>query len=565
VERLTTLDGDSLSEYENIVKRIVIPAKDIMYLSSLKMIESTGGNVFASASSSTIKIQPKIELFSKDIGDLLPTDTQISGILTPPNTQFVNTNSETGVEVYFNLKCTVLNRLTSSVKFQVAKYDGATTTLIGNEVTVGNSETKSFTLTGTSSLNTNNHRIFIVCQDVPFNGTYDFAISFEDGSEITYRKLETLDDSQSQVSLIHELLSRTCEIISGLTVKSNWYGRDDSDVNPLISGVGGGALKAITSGRLLRDRRGVDGVKQSVQTSFRDLFESLTAIDNIGWSFEYDDDGVIECVRIEQFNYFYQNTNILTINNPSEYRRTLDPSRIYSRLKIGYQKFADTGDINTIDTFHTQRDYSSQLKSVDNELVRISKFVACPYAIEFTRRKIFEMQTKDWKYDDDLFVFELARNTGVYSVKVGATGLGAFTTIISPLSYANIALSPARNAMNHLGIMFISNSTLTDLLLTSIKGNTGAICAREGTGEYLHLDPADGMSIAENATLSRVEPIYTPEVIECEYPISQADWDMLNADRYGLITVNSVPCWLSEASRSPLTGITKFKLIPKNV
>ena len=72
-------------------------------------------------------------------------------------------------------------------------------------------------------------------------------------------KIETLAESTTaKLSLIHETFSRISEIISGLTVKSEWYGRLDSPINS-TAGVGGGALKSITNGLKLRQAKMTNG------------------------------------------------------------------------------------------------------------------------------------------------------------------------------------------------------------------------------------------------------------------------------------------------------------------
>lgn len=566
VERLTTLDGDSLSAYSNINRLITVPAKGISIQAKSKTKTDTTSTVFSGTlTTKSYYIQPKMNVIINDLKNIVDTANNVVSTTLPDGNQFINVDSLFPVrtDAYFDI--IIVNRDTRELTCQIWITNGVASQFLSSAffAPAGETTTAQITIIDGNAYNSKNS-IYLFVEEPVNRQEYDFDITFKEGTYVNYKYLDLRSATTANVSLIHETLSRTAEIISGLTVKSDWLSRADAEVNPRTSGYGGGSMKAIITGIKLRNGLLTDGTDPILQTSFKDLFESLTAIDNLGWSFEYDDDGVLDCVRVEPFDYFYQNTNVLTINNPAELLRTLDVNRIYSRLKIGYQKYADTGDVNSIDTFHTQRDYSTGLKVIDNELVRISKFVACPYAIEFTRRKALDIETNDWRYDEDIFIFELRRGTDdLYTIKQGMTDEDR--TIINPATIYNAALSPSRNAIKHLMLMFPSLSTIADIHVTALNINTRATGRRTSQSGTLHADPADGGILSENDTLSRVEPIYTPEIIEFEYPISQSDWDVLNADRYGLITVNSVPCWLSEASRSPLTGITKFKLIPKNV
>jgi len=655
VERLTTLDGDALSAYSNINRLITVPAKGIKYETKVNITADSSDSHTWSSGIRAVDVNFNNTLLSEIQN---PAINKI-GIEVKNGINngffFVNIDKKTGLVLNASIDLSFIwsgtHTGTVAVQHGIAyTKEGDDTTFypIGSHPSVNIPKSTQTNITHTSTnvnIPSDAYKLlyYVVLSKSGATLDVDIVATQKGTSFASVTRVELKQSTTSRISLVHELLSRTSEIISGLTVKSDWFGRQDSEINPRSSGYGGGSMKAITTGMKLRNGLLTDGSVPILQTSFRDLFENLTAIDNLGWSFEYSNEDagnytlysiindtitfseiyenihvgdviksigtsgdisdlritVVELVsidtvrvsvdvsgypyvqfvdiiefvrtkiqiRVEPFDYFYQNTNVLTINNPAELRRTLDPSRIYSRLKIGYQKFSDTGEVNSIDTFHTQRDYSTRLKVVDNELVRISKFVACPYAIEFTRRKTFEPDTKDWRYDNDMFIFEVRRDIFIvpllYGVKIGATDTD--NTIISPTTLINVALSPSRNAINHLRLLFPSNTIISELQATGMIGNTKAKTKRASQAGALHADPAAGGILSENDTLSRVEPIYTPEIIEFEYPISQSDWDGLNADRYGLITVNSVPCWLSEASRSPLTGITKFKLIPKNV
>jgi hypothetical protein len=453
-----------------------------------------------------------------------------------------------------------------------------------------------------------------------------FSFTTKANSTISVERLETLQDTFAPVSLIHETLSRLSEIYAGMTVKSDLYGRTDSEINPTLIN-GGGALKSITTGMKLRDARLVDGSYPKLETSFKDMIQNLTPIDNIGWGFDGD------FVRVENWKWFYNDNVILTITNPANKKRQLIDS-VPTRLKSGYAKYGGESDINSIDTFHTNREYTTKIKAIDELNTQVSKFIADPYLIEFTRRKALEKTTKDWKYDEDLFVFALKSSTlitmnlfydpfsdihillknyydlltvgdvivvggidrtitekyddGFYfgikatpdipsgnqvatfdnsptlevTVDIGVED--ADSSIISPETLINYRISPARNAIRFADSMFPLNSPITELALTAGAGNVTAYGKPKTETDYNYLEDANnGDILLENSNVPKQTQLLKPEIISFEYPLTPAEIASVKTNPYGIIEVDGEECYLSEIIMQPLSGMCDFKLIPK--
>jgi hypothetical protein len=133
-----------------------------------------------------------------------------------------------------------------------------------------------------------------------------------------------------------------------------------------------------------------------------------------------------------------KSNTVLTINSPSRKTREVDTDNIFSRIKIGYKKYTDIEDTNGLDAFHTVREYSTRIKAVENELELLSKFVADPYALEYTRRKALDKDTNDWKYDDEIFIICLKSKAlltpegVVYAYLVDTSLTNSDNSIVSP-------------------------------------------------------------------------------------------------------------------------------------
>lgn len=646
IEQLTDMDGGVLSAYDNLNLDLTIPSKKILFQDKIETKENTTNTISKTTPSNftNIGIKPKLEInVLSEFGVIYTTnDFEEFVYASLDNQQFINTESKSGVVCYYKFDLTIKNNKASTLYVSAHKTDGTTFSQIGTGVTLAGAITSSFIIEGNITLpNLLDHRIFINLYQTTggeSDPVFNFDFTSKSGSFVNYNHLEELSATTAKLSLIHETLSRTAEIISGMSVVSNYYAREDSEVNQLSSGFGDGSLKSLVTGMKLRNGVQTDGTLPVLQSSFKDLFLNLNAIDNIGWGVEHNDvetyytiysivtdtitfgetydnlhigdiiksigaSGLIDdlkirivehvsidtvrvsadvsgypfislsdtiefihkqkYVRIEPFEYFYDPTNVaLTINYPDEIRRKAEMADIYTRLTVGYEKYADTEDVNSIDTFHTVRNYTTRLKATDKENKQVSKFVACPYAIEFTRRKALDKTTEDWKYDESTFVLELYNNGSNYLVKQGMSNTNG--TVISPETMYNVALSPARNAIRHIAMMFGFNHSGLNLYITGFTGNATAEGIRTvGAGDYLD-DSAGGSSLTENEPLPKVESPLKAERIEFEYPLTLVQWEALKLAPYKIITVDGEDAYIDEVTREVTTGLAKFKLIPKN-
>ena len=408
------------------------------------------------------------------------------------------------------------------------------------------------------------------------------------GSGISITALTQSDPTQSNVSLVHESLSRLSEIAigklpnsdHGLTVKSEWYGRVNSNVNP-ENNMGGGALKAILNGYELRNADLTSGERPPVKLSFKDLFESLNAIDNIGWGFWEEKEGEenILYLRIERWQWFYKDYEIMRINNPNNVKRTIQADKVYTGLKIGYEKYLDEQEINAIDTFHTNREYYTGLKAIDNKLEKICKFIADPYTIEMTRRQQFNKDTSNWKYDEDIFIvalyfpFHIAGKYSPFLIDIGITDTedgDNKATIISPETMYNMRISPQRNAIRLAERFFEVKSNKNSLDYTAGTGNVTAkgkpVEKIPAFGINYYLEDSSAMvAISERDNISRKAPILKPEILSFDYPITFEQYAAILANPYGKITVDGEECYIQKVTPTLVGNIASFELIPKNV
>jgi hypothetical protein len=206
-------------------------------------------------------------------------------------------------------------------------------------------------------------------------------------------------------------MNRLLEVTTGLT-------------NPLISSFyqsGCGEKRWITNGFQLRQFEVDD---RSPETSVSDMIDSVQMIDAIGMGFEKDGNDIK--IRVEPFNYFYKDAEILTIDKSViRYEEKIADDIILSEVILQFNKFIDE-ELNTLDSFNTRAEWLTPIFTKSLKLELISKYIADGYAIEYTRREQFKATANDsWRYDDDIFIVD-------YVDIVGLSGANAIDILPMP-------------------------------------------------------------------------------------------------------------------------------------
>lgn len=415
---------------------------------------------------------------------------------------------------------------------------------------------------------------------VQVSGTYSIIVPLDPTElQINFTVTDTTDSyfrvtletnysaTNARVSMVNEALSRITESITNkcLRVYSDYFGRTDSEPYDALED-GCGSLEVITSGLLIRRNE-----TATHKISFKKLFDSLSAIHNLGVGIETDTDRTgYDRLRIEQADYFYDSTVVLICDKVPDIKRTVITDEHYSIAEFGYQKW-EAEEFNGLDEFNTSRKYRTSLKNIRNSLVKISELISSGYAIEITRQQ-FSSSSKDWRYDNDDFIICVTREYGGVTVEQGNIDTPA--NIIDPDTVYNYRISPIRNLlrwMNKLMGGYVDPTVSGSLYFTSGTGNTLA----EGLAE-------DGC-VAEDALISEQEPeitlntlatpedglpIYKLESWEFEYPLSFDDYAIIKANPRGIIQVrygqqtDFQDCYLREIEYRPNQGLASFVLLP---
>lgn len=416
-------------------------------------------------------------------------------------------------------------------------------------------------------------------------------ITVDKGTECKMVLTDTLEDDHIYVDMlpVHEALNKIAGIISEnqLIVRSDWYGRLDSQVEPeLYDYFGGGSLKALTNGYKIRDLFADAENRRSMALSFKKAMQSLNVLDCVGWGFSNENGQIV--IRVERWDWFYKDDVILTINNPNEIKRSVKTDNIFNEIAIGYKKYKTSSDYNSIDSVFGERLFTSALKSVKNKKTLSCEFVADNYAIEETRRaRTDKNETEETSYDESIFVFELAciadwhdEESVLDGVPPTIIGYEVTNNVVSASGVAradeqlNVQLSPRRCAERWRSFLFATHNALP-FTFTSGKINCDASFKCK---EYDFPDPqsmyvvksfledfANNGSMSEKKIVEYSKTKFKSEILEFSYPITIAQFNALRENPYGIIQVNWEKCWLKEVTMKIATGECDFKVIPMNI
>lgn len=363
------------------------------------------------------------------------------------------------------------------------------------------------------------------------------------------------ETGESKAYMINETLSRVVEAITNscLKVKSNYYGRIDSQ--PYTSVVDGcGSLRMVNSGLQLRLAE-----EPKLFLSLKDCMEGLNPIDNIGYGIEPDPARQgFDVLRIEQVNYFYQNTEILSFDAAPDVEISTDEKKYYSTIKVGYEKW-EIESIKGLDEVNSNKEFRTSLNAVNNTLSIVSKFVSGSYPIEITRQQSFaETGGADTTYDNDTFIFCVKRQA--YDFLVEQNNITSPANMYSPATVLNWRIRPFYNLMRWFKTIGASyndfGSTDNRVFFTAGTGNLRA----SGTMTSTFCKLENGVK-AENQDLSASDflsgddytPLWKPKNITFSYPLSIGEYKKIKAAPYGYI---SVQCGTGEWLHGYINSIT---------
>jgi len=310
----------------------------------------------------------------------------------------------------------------------------------------------------------------------------------------------------------------------------------------------------------------------TVSIDFKNLFDSLNAIFNLGLSIETIDNKKV--VLIEKKSFFYQQDIILTIGGPDDTANlklkdlefTFDPTLIFNEINAGYTKAANNDNLVGSSEYNNESDYTMPIVPIANKLSILSKIRADGTGIEKLRsaaRPLNTIDTKQDQLDKELFIVSCINNNGTITSRQqeGYTKIeGIYGN--SPLIYCNLDITPARNVLNWSEIINITLQKNKNQNLIIQKSTQVSHPVTRMNGESI--DTADGVDIPN----SMLNASYLSGILaKFNAPLGLDQITAINQNKHGRIKFwdyifNKYRSgWIKELSTEPVDKTTNYALM----
>lgn len=397
----------------------------------------------------------------------------------------------------------------------------------------------SITVANTNSIFFYCHSTFIEPNGHNANLRLDFIFS---KFNISLVDSSIIAPSTTNGHMIYESLNRVVESYTGVkdSLRSNYYGRSNSSPHAYITN-GCGSHSLITNGLNIRNMIDANGNKFPFKTNFKDLYDTLNSIDNIGLRIEVDSAGK-QYVRIEPKQYFYQEAVFKTLENVSDIKISVALDKCYNSLEIGYNTWQLSSITNNaLDEFNTVHQYSLAVTNANASLIKKAPFIASGYALEFTRRKQYRFGSNDvFETDNNNFIIALNRDDVSSNLFTGVTATFPpdsvserdenFTIdpryLIDPSTVYNIRFAPIIMAMRWAKTLFATLANKAKVI--QFQSGEGNVLERHLQNDTCRVSD---QTIQENANINdsmivdyERKSLYLPYYIEFEQPLTFSEF-----------------------------------------
>lgn len=367
----------------------------------------------------------------------------------------------------------------------------------------------------------------IKAEDVAGSYEFQYAIMPHMAEcEIHIKAATQTEETQCNGLLNYEAGARLLQSITGQqeSFHSEFLGRTDSSPKSYEFD-GQGSMLLLTNGGQIRNFP-LD--KVPITTSFKDWFESNSAVYNLGAGFE-----VIEGkqqLRVEPKSYFYSSEIGLKIGRVSKLRKSLAREYIYNSVEVGYSKWQKESE-GGYDEFNTKRTYTLPVTQVKNAYSALSKYTAAGYAIEAVRREQYaEFPTKDSSDDKQIFFICVSKDNGNYETERDEN-FALLQNVKSPDTIYNARISPARMLLNHCRdlVTCLLHQRSKSIRFTTGEANVEMASRLYSEANVLYEDGDVAISNIPN-------PISLPNIYEFECALSAQQIKFLKQNPYKIIT-----------------------------
>lgn len=319
----------------------------------------------------------------------------------------------------------------------------------------------------------------------------------------------------------------------------------DIDYNPLVSSVfgrteygyvenGKAAELMLTKGLLMRGFTLAGDELQAGETNInfklKECFENYNKLFNLGLGTEYDTVNARWNFVIEDKNYFYQTTELFTLDLISNLEYSYEKELMIQKITTGYRKFTDENDYG-LSEYNNLSEFVTPISISDTELNLASSYRADGSAFQIAIDNYYVLnEESQTDIDEDIFFVHSFDDSGTLkSVKNENFDLIGGTYGLNPI-LANIYISPARN-LSRWGDYI--KSSLGNFETGNIRFNKS-----EKVSDLFSQYGAETSTLYENRDIAISDlPAnrFSGRKIKFEAPLTRAQINIITGNPYGLV------------------------------
>ena len=236
----------------------------------------------------------------------------------------------------------------------------------------------------------------------------------------------------------YEALLRVGQLITDKEdcLTSTKFGRTDT---PITTYASDGEIGFVTRGIFFRQ---TDNVIGTIPLTFKDLFNSLTAIFRIGMGVESNK------MVVEDLDYFYDANIVVDLSDllrEQDIEKQVISEMFYKSVDLGYGKFEYLSNAGLFE-FNTKGTWTTVIKSVINDLKQSVKYRADGQGMRLILAAKGQPDydpTEDVKGEDDIFIIDAVRD-GVTFIARTDEGFDTVGGSVYASSSFNLRYSPGR-------------------------------------------------------------------------------------------------------------------------
>jgi hypothetical protein len=447
----------------------------------------------------------------------------------------------TDIEVYYDIAVDVTDRYVGSYPWTLKLLETDAASNIINSYTIGGfgGIVKRYYFLGSETISiTKGNSLKFVVETAGIDATYSAHMAWQ--SIILIQRIAEAPATSTEGFPVYEATERLLQHLLDVRYPfySDFFGRTDTPYN-----ASGSVYATENQLRFAHIQSGLNqrglllsDAENTLTLNFEDLFKSLKAIWNVGYSIEKITGESTYRLRIEEYAHYFQDVEVLDLSsriNKYDIQSAVMKELVPASLKSGFDSY-EYLTVNGRAEPNTTNQRTS-IMGTDTKFENISALRGDTKGIlDNLANPLTDDDTEDKKGDSDNFIVKTQKSTPYQWIPETNENISVDNgSSIFGESLLNRYFTPSRMLIRH-GNRIKSGMTRPDALVSVLKfQKTDKSSTLETTGETYTIKESDDIHVSTLA-----DPIFKPikHTVECLF--TQTDLEILSANSLGYLTIS---------------------------